>query len=490
MFRKLLILSLAAGLSLPAAAQTIRSYITRADRSDLFTPQEKTIQFSPQRQERGNYIVIDPRQTYQRIDGFGYALTGGSAEHLMKMSAEARKAVLQELFDPQKGIGVSCVRLTLGASDLNSFVFSYDDLPAGKEDFKLSRFSLAQDLNDVVPVMREILAINPHIQVLSSPWSAPAWMKTNADVRGGQLRKECYGVYADYFVRYVEAMRDCGIDIDAVTVQNEPLNSRNTPSMYWFAYEQADFIKNHLGPKFREAGLSTGIIVFDHNCDRPDYALAVYNDPDAAQYILGAAFHHYRGDLSAMSYVHEARPDKEVYFTEQMTTERPGQPQIAIAAAVDRLIIGITRNWSRNVVLWNLAADPLNDPHTDNGGCSMCQGALTIDKDSVCRNVAYYVIAHASKFVRPGSVRVASTAPCDRSVSICEDEQRPNVYRTNVAERAGVVPNVTFRTPDGHIVLIAANDSWSRRTIHIQYNGRFAELDLEPGAAGTFVWDE
>ena len=173
-----------------------------------------------------------------------------------------------------------------------------------------------------------------------------------------------------------------------------------------------------------------------------------------------------------------------------MTTERPGQRQIAIAPAVERLIVGIMRNWSRNVVLWNLAADPLNDPHTDNGGCSMCQGALTIDQDSVSRNLAYYVIAHASKFVRPGSVRIASTAPGDRSVSICEDEQRPNVFRTNVTEHAGVAANVAFRTPDGRIVLVAANDSWSRRSIRIQYNGRFAELELEPGAAGTFVWDE
>lgn len=268
--------------------------------------------------------MIDPRQTYQRIDGFGYALTGGSAEHLMKMSAEARKAVLQELFDPQKGIGVSCVRLTLGASDLNSFVFSYDDLPAGKEDFKLSRFSLAQDLNDVVPVMREILAINPHIQVLSSPWSAPAWMKTNADVRGGQLRKECYGVYADYFVRYVEAMRDCGIDIDAVTVQNEPLNSRIPPVCTGLLTNRPissrttsdrNFVKQAFRPEssfsittatVRTMHWQYTTILMRHN---------IFWEP---------AFHHYRGDLSAMSYVHEARPDKEVYFTEQMTTERPG----------------------------------------------------------------------------------------------------------------------------------------------------------------------
>lgn len=475
-------------VSLPSFGQSVRSFITSPDRSQMFAEQSDAAEFSTLRNERANYIVIDPELRYQPIEGFGFALTGGSAEHLVKMSPAARKAILEELFSAEKGIGISTIRLTLGASDLNSFVFSYDDMPAGSEDFALEHFSLAQDLHDVVPVMREILAINPDIQIISSPWSAPAWMKTGGDVRGGQLRKECYGVYADYFVRYVEAMRACGIDIHAVTVQNEPMNSRNTPSMHWFAYEQADFIKNHLGPKFREAGLPTGIIVFDHNCDRPDYPLAIYNDPDAAQYVSGAAFHHYRGDLSAMTYVHEARPDKAVYFTEQMTTERPGSSEIAIAAAVERLIVGITRNWSRNVILWNLAADPLNDPHTDNGGCSMCQGAITIDKDDVERNIAYYVVAHASKFVRPGSRRVFSTSPHDRSISLCEDEQRPEVWRTNIVEHSEVMPNAAFRTPDGTIVLVAVNNSWSRRSLHVQYNGKFAELKLAPGAVGTFVW--
>ncbi|WP_418992998.1 glycoside hydrolase family 30 protein [Alistipes sp.] len=487
--KKFLLLSLATLLGAAAPAQTVRTFLTRPDRSELFAEQSETVEFSDRRSGRAHCIVVDPRQRYQRLDGFGFALTGGSAQHLAAMSAPARRALLEELFDPERGIGISCIRLTLGASDLNSFVFSYDDMPAGGEDFPLAHFSLAQDLRDVVPVMREILEIAPDIQVLSSPWSAPAWMKTNGDVRGGQLREACYGVYADYFVRYVEAMRDRGIEIDAVTVQNEPLNSRNTPSMYWFANQQAAFVRDHLGPKFRDAGLSTKIVVFDHNCDRPDYALAVYNDPEAAKYIAGAAFHHYRGDLSAMSYVHEARPDKEIYFTEQMTTERPGQPRIDIAQAVERLVIGITRNWSRNVVLWNLAADPDNDPHTDNGGCSMCQGAVTIDGDRTERNLAYWVVAHASKFVRPGSVRIASTEPADRSIVLDEDEQRPGVFRANVAERSGVAPNVAFRTPDGHIVLVVANDSWSRRSISIQYNGRFAELPLEPGAAATFVWD-
>ena len=489
MLKKLALLLPLCALTLStASAQTIRSFVTRPDRSALFAEQEQQTEFSEQRNDRAPYIFIDPHQSYQPIDGFGYALTGGSAEHLIRMSSKARRSLLEALFDPEKGIGISCIRLTLGASDLNSFVFSYDDMPEGQEDFALEHFSLAQDLHDVIPVMHEILAINPRIQILSSPWSAPAWMKESKDVRGGRLRKECYDVYADYFVRYIEAMREQGIEIDAVTVQNEPLNSRNTPSMPWSAAEQAEFVKNHLGPKFRAAGLPTGIIIFDHNCDRPDYALEIYNDPEAAQYLLGTAYHHYRGDLSAMSYVHEARPDKQLYFTEQMTTERPGTPRIDIAAAVGRLIIGITRNWSRNVVLWNLAADPNNDPHTDNGGCSMCQGAVTIDGNEASDYLAYYVIAHASKFVRPGSVRIRSTAPGDRSMQLCEDEQRPGVFRANVVACTDVPANVAFRTPDGHIVLVVANDSWSRRTVHIQYEGRFATLALEPGAAATYVW--
>lgn len=479
------IMSFAAG----ASAQTITGWETRNDRSMLFTRQEETVEFTVNRSERSTYIVVDPARSYQTMDGFGFALTGGSAEHLIKMSPAARQEILQEMFDPVNGMGFSYIRLTLGASDLNSFVFSYDDMPEGKEDFKLKHFSLAQDLKDVVPVMYEILGINPNIKVMSSPWSAPVWMKESGDVRGGRLRKDCYRVYAEYFAEYVKAMAKEGIRIDAVTIQNEPLNSRNTPSMPWDPADQIEFVKNHLGPVFEAEGIDTDIVVFDHNCDRPDYALAIYNDPEAAKYVAGSAYHHYRGDLSAMTYVYEARPDKDIYFTEQMTTERPGSDRIAISSAVRRLIIGITRNWSRNVVLWNLAADPLNDPHTDNGGCSMCQGAITIDGDKVTRNIAYYVIAHASKLVPPGSKRIFSTAPGERVISIAEDEQHPQFWRTNVIEKADVLDNVTFLTPQGKIVMIVSNDSWSKRDVSIQYNGKFATLRIAPGSVATYVWD-
>ena len=472
-----------------ASAQTITGWETSNDRSMLFTQQEETVEFTVNKSERPTYIVVDPARSYQTMEGFGFALTGGSAEHLIKMSPAARHEILQEMFDPVNGMGFSYIRLTLGASDLNSFVFSYDDMPAGKEDFKLKNFSLAQDLKDVVPVMYEILGINPNITIMSSPWSAPVWMKESGDVRGGRLRKDCYRVYAEYFAKYVKAMAKEGIHIDAVTIQNEPLNSRNTPSMPWDPADQIEFVKDHLGPVFEAEGIDTDIVVFDHNCDRPDYALAIYNDPEAAKYVEGAGFHHYRGDLSAMSYVYEARPDKKIYFTEQMTTERPGSEKIAISSPVKRLIIGITRNWSSNVILWNLAADPLNDPHTDNGGCSMCQGAITIDGDKVTRNIAYYVIAHASKLVPPGSKRIFSTAPGERVISIAEDEQHPTFWRTNVIEKADVLDNVTFLTPQGKIVMIVSNDSWSKRDVSIQYNGKFATLRLAPGSVATYVWD-
>lgn len=471
-------------------AQTIETWETEADRSQLFSQEEISVEFTTQRKERVPYIVVDPTRSYQTMEGFGFALTGGSAEHLSKMSPAARQEILQEMFDPVEGMGFSYIRLTLGASDLNSFVFSYDDMPEGKEDFKLKHFSLSQDLKDVVPVMYEILGINPNITIMSSPWSAPTWMKESGNVRGGRLRKDCYRVYAEYFAKYVEAMKKEGIHIDAITIQNEPLNSRNTPSMPWDPADQIEFVRDHLGPVFEAEGIDTDIIVFDHNCDRPDYALAIYNEPDADRYVTGSAFHHYRGDLSAMSYVYEARPDKKIYFTEQMLTERPGSEHIDISRSVKRLIIGITRNWSSNVILWNLAADPLNDPHTDNGGCSMCQGAITIDGNKVTRNIAYYVIAHASKFATPGSKRIFSTAPGERIVTIAEDEQHPGIWRTNVIEHADVPDNVTFRTPQGKIVMVVANDSWSRKEVHIQFNGKFATLKIAPGAVATYVWNE
>jgi glucosylceramidase len=487
------ILTLITGILNSGYSQTVKpvmveSWITNSDRSSLFQKQSDIVAFSNSG-GRGSAIIIDEASQFQEIDGFGFALTGGSAELLMKMTPAARSLALREMFaSDDNSIGVSYIRLSIGASDLNSFVYSYNDLKENETDPELKKFSLSQDLNDVVPVMKEILAINPDIKILGSPWSAPVWMKTNTNIRGGALKKECYDVYARYFVKYIQAMKNQGITIDAITVQNEPLNSKNTPSMQWFWTEQADFIKNNLGPALANAGLITKIILFDHNLDRIDYPLSLLNDPEVAKYADGSGFHHYGGDINAMRTLHMARPDKNIYFTEQMVVERPGDKTISISDQVLRLIVSTTRNWSKNVILWNLAADPKNDPHTDNGGCSMCQGAITIDGENISRNIAYYTIAHASKFVRPGSVRISSTFTGDKTLSLTEDEERPGIKRATVIENSQVLPNVAFRTPDGKIVIIVVNNTWSANSFRIQYRGQFAGFRLSPGAVGTYVW--
>ncbi|MDP4210808.1 MAG: glycoside hydrolase family 30 beta sandwich domain-containing protein [Bacteroidota bacterium] len=468
----------------------IEAWVTNPDRSKLFEKQAETISFGSRDIRRGGAaIVIDEAQTLQSIDGFGFALTGGSAELMMKMTPAERSKLIKEIFGTDgNNIGVSYIRLSIGASDMNSFVFSYDDLPDGETDFALAKFNLSQDYKDVIPVMKEILTVNPQIKILGSPWSAPKWMKTNNNVKAGSLKPECFDVYARYLVKYIQAMKKEGITIDAITIQNEPLNSNNTPSMQMLPASQTDFIKTNLGPAFQAANIKTKIILFDHNMDRIDYPLTTLRDPEASKYVDGSGFHQYGGDLSAMTIMHTAYPNKNLYLTEQMVVEAPGKSTLEAAAQVKRLIIGGTRNWSRNVILWNLAADPSNDPHTDNGGCSMCQGAITLDGDKVSRNIAYYTVAHASKFVRPGSHRIASTNKGDKVVAITEDEEHKGSVRVSTIDNAEVLSNVAFKTPEGKIVLIVANDSNITNSFRIQYNGQFANIRLAPGAVGTYIW--
>jgi glucosylceramidase len=492
--RKLGLVLACVGFLTQATAQQLpvieaEAWVTLPDRSKLFELQEQKIEFSTVARGGGSTIVIDESLGMQEVDGFGFSLTGGSAELMMLMTPEARTALLRDLFatDGDK-IGVSYVRLTIGASDLNSFVYSYDDLPEGETDLELRKFDLGQDKKDVIPVMQEILSINPDIKIMASPWSPPVWMKTNDRPKGGTFNEEYYDVYARYFVKYIQQMAVNGIAIDAVTIQNEPLNSNNTPSMRMSAQQQATFIKDYLGPQFKNNGLETKIVLFDHNLDRPDYPLTVLSDPEASSYVDGSGFHHYGGDMSAMSVMHAAFPDKNVYFTEQMIIERAGTDRIEIAAQVKRMIIDVTENWSRNVLLWNFAADPLNDPHTDDGGCPMCQGAVTLDGDTVTKNLAYYVIAHASKFIRPGSVRIGSTGPGDMTVAHTTDEERREVLRLATYDNYNVLPNVAFRTPDGKIVLVVANNTWDVSSFRIQFRSRWAGVSLAPGAVGTYVW--
>ena len=443
-------------------AQQAREWLTTSSRSAILAPQTSAA-FSDAAPNQPVIDVNDMEQ-YQSMEGFGFALTGGSAQLLMRMSPEKRQALLEELFAPMgDGIRVSYLRVSIGSSDMNDHPYTYDDVAAGESDPELKKFSLERDRADVIPVLKAILAINPRVMILGSPWSAPAWMKTNDALKGGQLKPEDYGAYANYFVKYIEAMAREGITVNAITVQNEPLNPKNTPGMAMFWDEEDAFIAKYLGPAFRKAGIKTGIQVYDHNTDVPSYALSILADPVANPYVEGSAFHLYGGDTATMTRVHDEYPKKDLFLTEQSVTEPADSPTLDIDEPVDRVMIGATRNWCRNVLLWNLAADPNAGPHTNDGGCTECRGALTLNGDRVTRNVAYYVLAHFSKFVPPGSIRIGSTTL----------EQ---------------LDNVAFLTPEGKVVLVVASTGNFQKRFEVRYHGRTLKAELPPESVGTWVW--
>jgi len=428
----------------------------------LFTKQSEKLQFSKAATE-GTTIEIDPSQTFQSIDGFGWCLTGGSARLLNQMDKSERASLLKELFSTEgNGMGSSYLRISIAASDLSDSVFSYNDLSAGQTDVNMEKFSLDVERVHLIPVLKEIIAINPTIKILGSPWSAPTWMKTNNDTRGGSLKPEYFDAYALYFVKFIQGMAAEGIRIDAITVQNEPLHPGNNPSMYMSAEDQAEFVKRSLGPAFKKNNIDTKIIVYDHNADKPEYPITIFKDPEAAKYIDGSAFHLYGGKIDALSEVHNAFPDKNLYFTEQWVGA-PGGMAGDLLWHVNELIIGATRNWCRCVLEWNLAADTKYDPHTDRGGCDICLGAVTIDGNKVTRNPAYYIVAQASKFVRPNAVRVASNIPEE-------------------------LKNVAFKNVDGKMVVVVANNSKKAQPFNLKIKGKTVTALLNSGAVGTYVW--
>ena len=443
-----------------STSPTIEYWITKGDQTATMQKQATNLSFGT---TANNYstFTVDTTKTFQQVDGFGFTLTGGSAYLINKMDASSKSTLLNEIFgNGTNSIGVSYLRLSIGASDLNASVFSYDDMPTGQTDPTLANFSLSQDTTDLIPVLKQILTINPNIKILGSPWSAPVWMKDNGNSMGGSLQPTYYGVYAQYFVKYIQAMAAKGITVDAITIQNEPQHGGNNPSMVMSAIQQADFIKNHLGPAFRTASLATKIIIWDHNCDNPNYPITILNDPLAKQFIDGSAFHLYSGDISALSGVQAIHPDKNLYFTEQWTGAN-GSFDGDLKWHVKNVIIGSMRNWSRVALEWNLASDPSYNPHTP-GGCSECKGAVTISGSVATRNVGFYIIGHASKFVPAGSVRVES----NNGIS---------------------VQNATFLRPDGKKVMVVVNEG-SEANFNIKFKDKWAVVKMPAASAGTFIW--
>jgi glucosylceramidase len=435
-------------LSVNVNAQTAQVWLTQGGGSARLS-QQGNVTFGA---NSGSSTVINVNEgtTYQGIDGYGFTLTQGSAKVIAGMSASAQSALLTELFHPTNGIGISVVRIGIGATDLSDYAYSYRDGAS---------FSLAgPDLTYTIPILKKILAINSGIKVLATPWSAPMWMKTNGSFTGGSLKAENYESYGQYFLDYMNAMKGQGITIWGITPQNEPLNPYNTPSMTLTRENELGLINNYIGPKLRGAGFNCKIICYDHNLDNLDHPTYVSNN---SSYVDGAAFHLYAGNISGMT-TYRNNTGKNVYFTEQYTGAS-GSFSGDLVWHSQNVTIGSANNWSRTALGWNLASDPNWGPHTP-GGCSDCKGAVTISGSSVTRNQGYYIIGHFSKFVRPNAVRIGSSS------------NHGNLIAT------------AFRNADGSKIVQVLNNSGGNLTFRVVWNNASFSYTLSGSSVATFKW--
>ncbi|QUL53137.1 glycosyl hydrolase [Paenibacillus tritici] len=393
-------------------------------------------------------VEIDAGQTYQEMDGFGASFTDSAAYLIHQVLDEAQRTeVMSKLFHPQEGIGLSFLRNPMGASDYARSVYSYNDLPEQETDPSLERFSIAHDEADIIPLLQQALKLNREIKLMASPWSAPGWMKTSGSMIAGQLKPENYRVYADYFVRYIQAFAAHGLPVYAVTVQNEPLyEPHHYPSMLMLPEEQLEFIQRELKPSFRKHGLNTKIFCYDHNWDRPDYSLTVLEQAEAE--VDGVAWHWYGGAPAAQSEVLAAYPDTEVHFTEGSGGEWIPPFEQAFSNVM-RTGIEILRNHSKSFVLWNMALDEQNGPAVPGFGKSTCRGVVTVNQQTreLTYTLDYYALAHFSKVIRPRALRLGTTASHEQ------------------------LRSVAFRNRDGSVAVVLFNDGEAEETVAVKLQG-------------------
>jgi glucosylceramidase len=439
-----------------AAAPVVNVWLTTGDRANLLR-QQGNVEFGSGGGS-GPVISVNPNATYQSMVGFGASFTDAAAWNVF--NSPRRDEIMNALFNPGSGVGMTFLRQPIGATDFSRSFYTYDD---GAPDPSLSRFSVAHDNAYILPLVRQAKQLNPKLSIMASPWSAPAWMKNNNNLIGGSLRDDQVGVYADYLVKFAQAYGSAGAPIDYMSVQNEPnFSPPGYPGMLMSAQQQVNII-NNLVPKLRAAGQNAKLLGYDHNWDDTNYPQQVNNG--AGGNVVGSAWHCYGGNPSGQSVVRNAQPNKEIFFTECSGTES------ATDAATFRdtlrwqginLAIGTTRNWARTVTTWNMALDGNNGPVI--GSCGNCTGVVTTNGGNVTYNAEYYVLGHLSKFVQPGAVRIDSTGYGE-----------------------GGIQNVAFRNPDGTIVLVALN-SGGTQNFQVSFGGQTFGYNLAGGAMATFTW--
>lgn len=405
-------------------AQRAVVYTTTADGTKSL---EKIVKPTSSTATSNNIITLLPNQVNQSIDGFGYAITYSSCYNLLKMPQAKRSSLLKKTFSQKEGYGASYVRISIGCSDFSSTEYSYCD-KKGSESDPISNFALYRDETDyIIPVLKEILAINPDLKVIAAPWTCPKWMKVE-DINtktpkdswtDGHLNPDYRETYAKYFVKFINVMKENGINIYAVSPQNEPLNKGNCASLYMPWQEEAPFVKA-LATEFKKNGLSTKIYVFDHNynydkiADQENYPVKLYNaigdNFEGSELVVGAAYHNYGGKNNELSDIHDQRPDKELIFSETSIGKWNDGRNLATRLVPDmkEVVLGTLNKWSKAVLVWNFMLDKNMGPNLD-GGCTTCYGAVDIDPNGYTNysfNSHYYIISHISSVVKTNAHRI------------------------------------------------------------------------------------
>lgn len=469
----------------PTSTTAVHVILTTADLSSALRRQPD-LAFGPASGPVSATITVDPRTTYQQIDGFGGGMTDSSAWLLYtKLSPSARRQVMRDLFSPTDGIGLSFLRLPIGASDFthDGVFYSYDDMHSGGSDPTLAGFSIRHDSAYIIPLLREALALNPRLRIEATPWSPPGWMKENGVLNNlshaGRLRASSYAPLAQYFVKFIQAYRAEGIPIYAVTPQNEPGAAGSYPATELPASDEIRLVRDYLGPALAQAGLHTRILSDDmewsSNGTNLRYPLTVMSDPGANHYLAGTAYHCYRGNPEGMTMMHDRFPGKDIYETECSSGGCTTCPWTSPAPPVE-LAIAATRNWSKTVALWNLALDAHGGPPSQSG-CTTCIAPVTVDPASgaVSYSADYYQLGQVSHFVHPGAYRIASTTFVP-------------AYHSGAGYGVTTVDDVAFRNPDGSIVLVAYNAAATPREFWVRWGNQFFNYTLPAAAAVTFTW--
>jgi glucosylceramidase len=410
-------------------------------------------------------VLIDPAATAQTMTGFGAALTDSSAWVISQLPADRRDALMRSLFGPG-GAGITYLRIPMGASDFALSPYTYDDVPAGSTDPTLSSFSVAHDDAYILPLLREARQLDPSLSIIAAPWSPPAWMKTGGSLDGGTLVAGDQGVYAQYFVRFLQAYAAAGVPVNAVTPQNEPENATTSyPSMSLSAAQESTFVGGYLGPALSAAGLATTIVAYDDSWNDPAYPTTVELDPAVRSYVGGVAFHCYAGDPSEQNVVHLAAPTAAFLVTECSGGNFAPDYASDLSWDADTLMIGSIDAWAGGVLLWNLALDPSSGPVAA-GGCSGCRGVVTVGSDgTVTDNVEYTILGQLTRAAPPGSTRVVSTDPA-----------------------LGSLRTVAFRQPDGGLALFAHNDGTTPTTFDVRDGSTAFRTTLPAGGVATYTW--